>query len=94
MTAFWSTVVSLRLTDVSDMRTASIITLMMKAIRTSEISVYFDETIRRYTPESCHLHNYSREKMKSHIMLTFLFKHSSMRGSELGTNESIDLSVT
>jgi hypothetical protein len=33
-------------------RTASIIiSLVMKAVRTSETSVYFNETTRRYIPE-------------------------------------------
>jgi hypothetical protein len=29
---------------------------MMEAVRTSETSVYFNETTRPYIPESCHLH--------------------------------------
>jgi hypothetical protein len=29
--------------------------LMMEAVRTSETSVYFNETTGRYIPESCHL---------------------------------------
>jgi hypothetical protein len=33
--------------------TASIIKAMMEAVKTSEKYVYFDETTRRYTPESC-----------------------------------------
>jgi hypothetical protein len=32
------------------------IALMMEAVGTSEISVYFHETTLRYTPESCHLY--------------------------------------
>jgi hypothetical protein len=32
----------------------SIIALMMEAVRTSETSLYFNETIRRYIPEGCH----------------------------------------
>jgi hypothetical protein len=31
------------------------ITMMMEAVRTSETSVYFNETTRRYIPEGCHL---------------------------------------
>jgi hypothetical protein len=31
----------------------------MEAVRTSETSVYFNETTRRYFPEGCHLHIYS-----------------------------------
>jgi hypothetical protein len=37
-------------------RTVPIIALMMGAIHTSETSVYFNETTRRYILESCHLH--------------------------------------
>jgi hypothetical protein len=36
------------------MHTASIITLMMKVVSTSEMSVYFSETTWRYIPEGCH----------------------------------------
>jgi hypothetical protein len=32
-----------------------IIALMMEAVHTSETSVYFNETTRRYIPEGCHL---------------------------------------
>jgi hypothetical protein len=46
------------LTDVSEVRTAAIIgviiNLMMDAVHTSEKSVYFDQTKRRYIPESFH----------------------------------------
>jgi hypothetical protein len=31
------------------------IDLMMEPVRTSETSVYFNETTRRYIPEGCHL---------------------------------------
>jgi hypothetical protein len=31
--------------------------LMMEAVRASEMSVYFNETTRRYIPEGCHLQN-------------------------------------
>jgi hypothetical protein len=45
----------LKLTDVSEVLTAfvirAIITLMMKAARTSKISVNFNVTTRRYIPE-------------------------------------------
>jgi hypothetical protein len=40
--------------------------LMMEAVRTSETSVCFNKTTRRYIPESCHLHSCRREKVKSH----------------------------
>jgi hypothetical protein len=60
-------------TDVSEVRTASIIrvinaiiTLMMDAAHTSETSVYFNETTRRYIPEGYHLHIRRRENLNSH----------------------------
>jgi hypothetical protein len=44
----------------SQVRTASIIramvTLMTEALRTSETSVYLNETTLRYIPEFCHLY--------------------------------------
>jgi hypothetical protein len=44
-------VVTLELTDVSEVRTASvIIALMMEAVRTSEMSVHFNVTTQRYIP--------------------------------------------
>jgi hypothetical protein len=46
----------LNYTDISELRTVSIIRTMMVAERASETSVYFNETTRRYTPEGCHLH--------------------------------------
>jgi hypothetical protein len=54
-------VVSLQETDISEVRTASIIRviiLMMEAVRTSETSVYSNETARRYIPEGSHPQNY------------------------------------
>jgi hypothetical protein len=44
-------VVTLKLTDVSEVCTASIIALIMEAVRTSETSVNFNVTTRRYIPE-------------------------------------------
>jgi hypothetical protein len=32
---------------------------MMEAVRISESSVYFNETTRRYIPESCHLQTFN-----------------------------------
>jgi len=55
LSGIWRRVVSLKYTDVSELRTASIITLM-GTVRTSETSVYFNETTRLYIPEGCHLH--------------------------------------
>jgi hypothetical protein len=43
--------------------------LMMKAVPTSETSVYFHETLRRYIPECCHLHTRRRENLKSNLTL-------------------------
>jgi len=60
------------LTDVSEVRTASIIramiiiALMMEAVRTSETSVNFNVTTRRYIPEDSKLHTRRRENLKSH----------------------------
>jgi hypothetical protein len=53
-------------TDVSEVRAASIIALMMEAARTSEMSVdnYFT---RQYIPEGKYeLHTCRRENLKSH----------------------------
>jgi hypothetical protein len=41
--------------------------LMMEAVRTSETSVYFNETTRRFISEGCHLHIRRRENLKSHV---------------------------
>jgi hypothetical protein len=37
--------------DVSDVRTASIITLMVEVVHAPEVSIYFNETTRRYIPK-------------------------------------------
>jgi len=39
---------------------------MMEAVRTSETSVYYNETTRRYIPEGSNLHTRRRENLKSH----------------------------
>jgi hypothetical protein len=39
---------TLKLIDVSEVRTASIIRAMTEAVRTSETSVYFHDTSQRY----------------------------------------------
>jgi hypothetical protein len=57
----------LKLTDVSEVRTASIITLMKLAVRPSETSVNFNVTTRRYIPEDSKLHTRHHENLKSHI---------------------------
>jgi hypothetical protein len=70
----------LEYTDVSEVPTASIITMMMMvmtrtasiiiamtaAIRISETSVYSNETMRRYNPQDSNLHTCRREDLKSH----------------------------
>jgi hypothetical protein len=43
-------------TDVSEIRTASIIMAMMEAVRTSETLVHFNVTTRRYIPEDSKIH--------------------------------------
>jgi hypothetical protein len=66
-------VVSLKWTDVSEVRTASIIrviALMMEAVRTSYTSVYFNVTTRRYIPQDSKLHTRLRDKLKSRILLS------------------------
>jgi hypothetical protein len=44
-----------------------LIALMMEAASTSETSVNFYQTTRRYNPEDSHLHTRRRENLKSHI---------------------------
>jgi hypothetical protein len=51
MTAFWD----------------KFIALMMEAVRTSETSVYFNNTTRHYIPEDCNLNTLRREENKSYI---------------------------
>jgi hypothetical protein len=60
-------VVLLKLTDVSEVRTASIIALMMETVGTSETSVSFNVTTRRYIQEDSKLHTRRRENLKFHI---------------------------
>jgi hypothetical protein len=49
------------------------IALMMETagLRTSETSVNFNVTTRRYIPEDSKLHTRSRENLKSHKFLTY-----------------------
>jgi len=53
-------------TDVSEVRAASIIALMMEAARTSETSVDIQLRTWQYTPEDSQLHTRRRENLKSH----------------------------
>jgi hypothetical protein len=45
---------------VSDVCTASIIALMIEAVRASEMLVYSNETTRRYIPQDSNLHTRRR----------------------------------
>jgi hypothetical protein len=42
--------------------------LMMEAVSTSEASVNFYETARRYIPEDSHLHTHRLENLKPHVL--------------------------
>jgi hypothetical protein len=42
---------------------------MMVAVRTSETSVNFNMTTRRYIPEVTELHTRRRENLKSHVLV-------------------------
>jgi hypothetical protein len=53
--------VSWKQTDVSEVRTVSV---LIEALRTSETSIYF-HTTWHYIPESCYLHARRRENLKS-----------------------------
>jgi hypothetical protein len=41
---------------------------MIEAARTSETSVNFYQTSRRYNPEDSHLHTHCRENLKSYLI--------------------------
>jgi hypothetical protein len=59
----------MKFTDVSEVRTASMIgaiALIMEAVGTSETSVNFNVTTWRYIPEDSKLHTRRRENLKSH----------------------------
>jgi len=47
------------------------IALMMEAVRTSEMSVNFNMTTRRYIPEDNRLHTRRRENLKSHTVIVY-----------------------
>jgi hypothetical protein len=46
----------------------AVIVLMMEAVRTSETSVNFNVTTRRYIPEDSKLHIRRLENLKSHML--------------------------
>jgi hypothetical protein len=56
------------LTEVSQVRAASIIALMMEAAHTSETSVDIQLRTQQYIPEDSELHTRCRENLKSHIL--------------------------
>jgi hypothetical protein len=49
---------------------------MIEAVRTSETSVNFIMTTRRYIPEESKLHTRGRENLKSHKKYKYLMKIS------------------
>jgi hypothetical protein len=51
------------------------VTLMMDAVRTSETSVFCNDTALRSTPEGSHLDNRRRENLKSHTITKLLSHH-------------------
>jgi hypothetical protein len=59
-------VVTLKLADVSEVGTASIIRAVMEAERTCETSVNFNVTTWRYIPADSKLRTCRRENLKSH----------------------------
>jgi hypothetical protein len=53
-------------TNISEVRAASIITLMMEAAHTSEMSIDIQSRTRQYMPEDSELHTCHYENLKSH----------------------------
>jgi hypothetical protein len=53
-------------TDVSEVRPATIIALMMETARTAETSVDFQLRTWQYIPEDSELHTRRRDNLKSH----------------------------
>jgi hypothetical protein len=45
--------------------------LIMEAVRTSETSVNFYQTTRRYNPEDSHLRTHRRENLKSYDLYDY-----------------------
>jgi hypothetical protein len=80
----------LKLTDVSEMCTASITALMMGAVRTSETSVNFNVTTCRYIPKDSKRHARRRENLKSHKIpikiqfasMSMIFYHTKLKLSK------------
>jgi len=64
-------------TDVSEVRAAYIIALMMEAARTSETSVDIQLRTRQYIPEDSELHN--AELLIVEVAATYIY-HSAFKG--------------
>jgi hypothetical protein len=63
----------IEVTDVSQVYTVFITSLMMEAVRSSETSVYFSATTRHCIPEGSHFHARRRENVKIQHTLCYLF---------------------
>jgi hypothetical protein len=70
--------VTLKWIGVSDVHIASIIRPVMEAVRTSETSVYSNETTRRYIPEGSKLRIRCGENLKSHMYEQLLWIYVSL----------------
>jgi hypothetical protein len=66
-------VVTLKLTDVSEVHTAA---LMMEAVLTSETSVNFNVTTQHYIPEDSKVHTCRRKNLKCHMNMKSLLIYS------------------
>jgi uncharacterized paraquat-inducible protein A len=78
MTVFWKAVLCglIEVTDISGLACCYstvrfhaldlLVTLMMEAVNTSEISANFYETSQRNIPEDCHLHTHHHENLNSY----------------------------
>jgi hypothetical protein len=69
----------------------------MMAVRTSETSVYSNETTRRYIPEGSKLHTRYRENLKYHIVhlrLELPLKHSVSLKSGAFANPNLKIKTT
>jgi hypothetical protein len=76
MTAFWDTTLCILVEVDRSFRG----TLMIKAVSTSETSVYFHETTRRSISEDCYLHSYRNENLKSHTSWGLGIRSVEVRG--------------
>jgi hypothetical protein len=61
---------------------AFLIALMMEAAGTSETSINFYQTTRRYNPEDSHLRTHRHENLKSYelndVSVSFLYKQGQL----------------